>query len=146
MQVYNAVVLLEAGKVAAVRYKSDLPNYGVFDEKRVFAAGPLPGPIDFRGVRIGVPICEDIWNEEVCECLAECGAEFYLVPNGSPFDWKKPDVRTNIAVVARGRKQAAAGLCQSARRAGRTGLRRGIVRAQRRCFAGGSDAKPGKKP
>ena len=97
--VYNAVAFLDAGEVKAVRYKSDLPNYGVFDEKRVFAAGPLPSPIDFRGIRIGVPICEDIWNEDVCECLAECGAEFLVVPNGSPFDWKKPDVRTNIAVA-----------------------------------------------
>ena len=98
-QVYNAVALIDGGQVKAVRYKSDLPNYGVFDEKRVFAAGPLPSPIDFRGVRIGVPICEDIWNEDVCECLAECGAEFFLVPNGSPFDWKKPDVRMNISVA-----------------------------------------------
>ncbi len=98
-QLYNAVALLDGGAVKAVRYKSDLPNYGVFDEKRVFAAGPLPSPIDFRGVRIGVPICEDIWYEDVCECLAECGAEILLVPNGSPFDWKKPDVRMNIAVA-----------------------------------------------
>lgn len=98
-QVYNAVALVDGGEVKAVRYKSDLPNYGVFDEKRVFASGPLPSPIDFRGVRLGVPICEDIWKEEVCECLAECGAEILLVPNGSPFDWKKPDVRTNIAVA-----------------------------------------------
>ena len=98
-KVYNAAVLIDGGEIRAVRYKSDLPNYGVFDEKRVFEAGPLPGPVDFRGVRIGMPICEDIWNEEVCECLAECGAEILVVPNGSPFDWKKPDVRTNIAVA-----------------------------------------------
>ena len=98
-KVYNAAVLIDGGEIKAVRYKSDLPNYGVFDEKRVFEPGPLPGPVDFRGVRIGVPICEDIWNEDVCECLAECGAEILVVPNGSPFDWKKPDVRTNIAVA-----------------------------------------------
>ncbi len=98
-RVYNAVVLLDESKVAAVRYKVDLPNYGVFDEKRVFAAGELPGPIAFRGVRLGVPICEDIWKEEVVECLAECGAEILLVPNGSPFDWKKPDLRMNVAVA-----------------------------------------------
>jgi NAD+ synthase len=97
-KVYNAVALLDEGKVAAVRLKVDLPNYGVFDEKRVFDAGPLPGPINFRGVKIGVPICEDIWTEEVAECLAECGAELFIVPNGSPFDWKKIDVRMNIAV------------------------------------------------
>lgn len=98
-KVYNAVALLDAGAIAAVRYKVDLPNYGPFDEKRVFDAGPLPGPIPFRGVRLGVPICEDIWKEEVVECLAECGAELLLVPNGSPFDWRKVDVRLNVAVA-----------------------------------------------
>ncbi|WP_072392974.1 NAD+ synthase [Hyphomicrobium sp. CS1GBMeth3] len=97
--IYNAVALLDGGTVAAVRFKVDLPNYGVFDEKRVFAAGDLPSPIAFRGVRLGVPICEDIWKDEVTECLAECGAEILIVPNGSPFDWKKPDVRMNIAVA-----------------------------------------------
>src|SRR3954452_7565008 len=85
-KLYNAYVLLDGGRIEAVRFKVDLPNYGVFDEKRVFDAGPMPGPISFRGVRLGVPICEDIWKDEVCECLAECGAEMLLVPNGSPFD------------------------------------------------------------
>ncbi|MFA5900006.1 MAG: NAD+ synthase [Hyphomicrobium sp.] len=97
--VYNAVVLIDHGRVEAVRYKVDLPNYGVFDEKRVFTAGPLPGPINCRGVRLGVPICEDIWGNEVVECLAETGAEILISPNGSPFDWTKPDVRMNIAVA-----------------------------------------------
>jgi NAD+ synthase len=97
--IYNAVALLDGGTVAAVRFKADLPNYGVFDEKRVFTAGDLPSPIAFRGVRIGVPICEDIWKDEVTECLAECGAEILIAPNGSPFDWKKPDVRMNVAVA-----------------------------------------------
>ena len=97
--IYNAVLLLDGGTVAAVRHKVDLPNYGVFDEKRVFQAGNLPSPISFRGVRLGVPICEDVWKDEVTECLAECGAEILLVPNGSPFDWKKPDVRMNITVA-----------------------------------------------
>ena len=98
-KVYNAVALLDHGKVEAVRFKVDLPNYGVFDEKRVFAPGPMPGPINFRGVRLGVPICEDIWGPDVAECLAECGAEMLISPNGSPFDWTKPDVRMNIAVA-----------------------------------------------
>src|SRR6478672_11377036 len=75
-RLYNAAALLDGGRVAGVRFKVDLPNYGVFDEKRVFDVGPLPGPLSFRGVRIGVPICEDIWREEVCECLQETGAEF----------------------------------------------------------------------
>jgi NAD+ synthase len=97
--IYNAVVLLADGEVSAVRHKVDLPNYGVFDEKRVFTAGALPSPVSFRGVRLGVPICEDIWKDEVTECLAECGTEILLVPNGSPFDWKKPDVRLNVALA-----------------------------------------------
>ncbi len=96
---YNAVALLDGGKISAVRLKHDLPNYGVFDEKRVFAAGPMPGPINIRGVRIGVPICEDIWGEEVVETLAETGAEILISPNGSPFDWPKPDNRMNVAVA-----------------------------------------------
>ena len=89
-KLYNAMVLIDGGKIEAVRTKVDLPNYGVFDEKRVFDAGPLPGPINFRGVRLGVPICEDIWKDEVCECLPRRGAEMLLVPNGSPFDWQSP--------------------------------------------------------
>ncbi len=82
-----------------LRYKIDLPNYGVFDEKRVFAPGPMPGPVNFRGVRLGLPICEDIWGAEVVECLAETGAELLIVPNGSPYWRQKGDVRLNIAVA-----------------------------------------------
>src|SRR5512144_3093984 len=98
-KLYNAVALLEGGAIAALRYKVDLPNYGVFDEKRVFAPGPMPGPLNFRGVRLGVPICEDIWGTEVVECLAETGAEMLVVPNGSPYWRQKGDVRINIAVA-----------------------------------------------
>jgi NAD+ synthase len=98
-KLYNAAMLLDGGEVAAVRYKHDLPNYGVFDEKRVFDAGPAPGPINFRGVRIGVPICEDIWTEETCETLEETGAELFIVPNGSPFERDKQDVRLNLVVA-----------------------------------------------
>jgi NAD+ synthase len=98
-KLYNAVALLDGGAIAALRYKVDLPNYGVFDEKRVFAAGPMPGPVNFRGVRLGLPICEDIWGEEIVECLAETGAELLVVPNGSPYWRQKGDVRINIAVA-----------------------------------------------
>jgi NAD+ synthase len=96
---FNAVALLDQGRIAAVRFKHDLPNYGVFDEKRVFAAGPAPGPIVFRGARLGVPICEDIWTDGVTECLVETGAEVFIVPNGSPFERAKADVRLAIAVA-----------------------------------------------
>jgi NAD+ synthase len=98
-KLYNAYCLLAGGLIAAVRFKVDLPNYGVFDEKRVFAPGPLPGPINFRGVRVGIPICEDIWGPEVVECLAETGTELMVVPNGSPYSRDKEEVRLNIAVA-----------------------------------------------
>ena len=98
-KLYNAVALLDGGTIAALRFKVDLPNYGVFDEKRVFAPGPMPGPVNFRGVRLGLPICEDIWGEEIVECLAETGAELLVVPNGSPYWRQKGDVRLNIAVA-----------------------------------------------
>jgi len=97
--IHNAVALLDGGKVAAITLKHELPNYGTFDEKRVFAPGPLPGPINFRGVRIGVPICEDMWFPAVCECLAETGAEILIVPNGSPFEIDKDDTRLSLAVT-----------------------------------------------
>jgi len=96
---YNGCAVLDAGAVAAVRFKVDLPNYGVFDEKRVFLPGPLPGPVLVRGVRVGIPVCEDIWGEDVVECLAETGAEMLLVPNGSPYWRGKTDERFNIAAA-----------------------------------------------
>src|SRR5438876_9006384 len=103
-KLYNAYCLLDRGVVAAVRLKVNLPNYGVFDERRLFASGPPPGPVNFRGVRIGVPVCEDIWTEwgdyeDVVECLTETGAELMIVPNGSPYSQDKDEVRLNIAVA-----------------------------------------------
>jgi len=98
-RLHNAYAALDAGRIAAVRFKVDLPNYGVFDEKRVFDPGPMPGPVMLRGVKIGLPICEDIWGEEVVECIAETGAEMLLVPNGSPYERDKTDIRLNIAVA-----------------------------------------------
>ena len=95
---YNAVLLLDGGAVAAVRFKRNLPNYSVFDEKRIFDDGPMPGPVNFRDVRIGVPVCEDIWSPEVAECLVENGAEILIVVNGSPFESDKVDVRLQHAV------------------------------------------------
>src|SRR5215470_6535305 len=104
-KLYNACALLDGGRIAAIRYKANLPNYGVFDEKRLFARGPAAGPVTIRGVRVGVPICEDIWLEEseeyenVVECLAETGAEILVVPNGSPYARDKNDIRLSVAVA-----------------------------------------------
>ncbi len=98
-KLYNATYLLADGKVATVRDKHELPNYGVFDEKRLFASGPLPGPVSFKGARLGVMVCEDMWTDQVTECLEESGAEILVVPNGSPFELDKPDARLNFAVA-----------------------------------------------
>jgi NAD+ synthase len=94
--VYNAAIVIDKGTTAA-RFKSDLPNYGVFDEKRVFTAGPLPAPVNFRGVQIGVPVCEDIWTPAITAHLASAGAELFIVPNGSPFEIGKFPTRIELA-------------------------------------------------
>ncbi|HVA15531.1 MAG TPA: NAD+ synthase [Stellaceae bacterium] len=96
-KLYNAAALLAEGQVAALRFKHDLPNYGVFDEKRVFAAGPAPGPIVLKNVRLGVMVCEDMWSLDASECLQESGAELLIVVNGSPFEASKQQQRLDLA-------------------------------------------------
>ncbi|MDA5193631.1 NAD+ synthase [Govanella unica] len=101
---FNTAAFLVDGKVAGLRHKYDLPNYGVFDEKRVFVPGNLAGPVAFRPedsgiVRLGVMICEDMWSEEVAECLAETGADILISMNGSPFEDAKRDARIGHAVA-----------------------------------------------
>ena len=100
-KVYNGMALLDGGTVE-ITLKQSLPNYGTFDEARVFAHGPPARPFDFRGVRIGVPICEDIWAPHVCDDLARQRADLMLVPNGSPFEHDKrarrmAEVRLRVA-------------------------------------------------
>jgi len=97
-KLYNAALLLADGGIAALRFKHDLPNYGVFDEKRVFAAAPPQGPVNFRDVRLGLMVCEDLWYSEIPECLAESGAEILIVPNGSPYEHEKHEVRIQCGV------------------------------------------------
>ncbi|GLV28828.1 NAD+ synthase [Sphingobium sp. TomTYG75] len=101
---FNVIALLEDGAVTAIRQKRELPNYGTFDEKRLFAPGPLPAPIDFRGVKIGVPICEDIWFPFVTAHLRAEGAEILISPNGSPFEVDKDDRRINAVAGTRVRE------------------------------------------
>jgi len=93
---YNVILLADGGRVIGRTLKRDLPNYGTFDEKRIFAPGPLPEPLEYKGVKIGVPICEDIWQEVVCAHLANAGAELLLVPNGSPYELDKDDKRYQL--------------------------------------------------
>ena len=94
---YNSVLLLADGRLAEVRCKHELPNYGVFDEKRVFKGGPLPKPIRFRGAELGVMVCEDMWTPPVTRHLAQQGAEILVVMNGSPFETDKIDTRFELA-------------------------------------------------
>jgi NAD+ synthase len=95
---HNAAFVLDGGKIIARRAKHELPNYGVFDDKRVFDPGPAPGPVVFRGFRLGVMICEDWWFPAVSETLAETGAEILLSINASPFEDGKQDRRVTLAV------------------------------------------------
>ena len=90
---HNGIALLDQGKVAAVRFKHELPNYGTFDEVRLFQPGPLPEPIVFKGTMIGLPICEDIWHPDVCRHLADFGAELLICINGSPYEIDKDTLR-----------------------------------------------------
>ncbi len=101
---YNGIALLDGGQIAAVRYKHELPNYGTFDEKRIFASGPLPEPMLFKGVRIGVPICEDGWLAPVSLHLKKRGAELLISTNGSPYEIDKDDRRLEEVFAARVRE------------------------------------------
>jgi len=93
---HNAVALVDGGRTQ-IRFKHELPNYGVFDEKRVFVSGPLPAPVDFRGMPIGLPVCEDIWLPDCALALARQGARLLLVPNGSPFEVGKFSNRLELS-------------------------------------------------
>jgi NAD+ synthase len=96
-QNFNAMLLADGGRVVGRTFKHELPNYGTFDEKRVFTPGPLPEPIEWRGIKLGVPVCEDMWLEPVCAHLAEAGAELFLVPHGSPYELDKNLRREHLA-------------------------------------------------
>jgi NAD+ synthase len=96
-QNFNTMLLADGGKVVGRTFKHELPNYGTFDEKRVFTAGPLPDPIVWRGIKLGVPVCEDMWLEPVCAHLAELGAELFIVPHGSPYELDKNQTRERLA-------------------------------------------------
>ncbi len=98
-ELFNAYLILKNGKIASRTLKHELPNETVFDEVRVFDSGPLGGPYAVGNTRIGSPICEDAWHPDVAETLAETGAEFLLVPNGSPYYRGKMDTRMNMMVA-----------------------------------------------
>ena len=90
--------MIENGEISTFRDKYELPNSGVFDEQRIFTPGNLSGPVNIKGVRIGIPICEDIWKENVIECLAESGAEIIISINASPFTLSKNNERLSVVI------------------------------------------------
>ncbi len=94
---YNAVLFMQEGRITDIRYKHHLPNYGVFDEFRVFKRGPLPAPVVYKGVKIGLPICEDLWQPGVAQHLASQGAELLVSPNGSP--WRRTALKERVAAL-----------------------------------------------
>ncbi|MEO6581597.1 MAG: NAD+ synthase [Sphingomicrobium sp.] len=94
---YNALLLADGGRLIGRTFKRELPNYGTFDEKRVFTPGPMPEPVEYKGVKLGLPICEDMWLDPVCAHLAELGAELFLVPHGSPYELDKTRIREQLA-------------------------------------------------
>ncbi len=98
-RLYNTALVLDEGRIAHITLKHLLPNYGVFDEMRVFHAGPLPGPVMVRGLKLGLMVCEDVWTGDVSECLDESGAELLVVINGSPFEEDKRDIRLHKTVA-----------------------------------------------
>ncbi|MEP6065444.1 MAG: NAD+ synthase [Paracoccaceae bacterium] len=97
-QLFNAYLICKDGRIASKVLKHELPNETVFDEVRIFDAGPLGGPYSVGNTRVGSPICEDSWHTDVAETLAESGAEFLLVPNGSPYYRDKFETRLNHMV------------------------------------------------
>jgi len=98
--IYNASLLAAGGKISVIRTKHDLPNYGVFDEKRVFAEGAAPKIFEWRGVKLGVLICEEVWDVESAKLLAAQGAEILLVQNASPYHIGKANQRKKVVDAA----------------------------------------------
>ena len=124
------MLLLDGRQIAALRFKVDLPNYGVFDEKRVFAPGPMPGPIMFRGVRLGVPICEDIWGPDVGRVPRRNRRRDSARAERLALLARQDRDAAQHRGRARHRERAAAHLSQQGRRPGRARVRRRLVRAQ----------------
>ena len=98
-RLYNTMLLLDGGRIAGMVLKRHLPDYGVFDEQRIFAAAPLQAPIAFRGWRLGIPICEDMWFPDVPAALKQAGAQLLIVPNGSPYEAGKLTRRAGHAAA-----------------------------------------------
>jgi len=98
-EVFNCYFVLSGGKIAVTLKKHHLPHTHVFDEHRFYEIGPINGPYRIGDMRVGSPICEDAWYPDVCEAVAESGAQMLMIPNGSPYYRNKFDVRLNKMVA-----------------------------------------------
>jgi NAD+ synthase len=96
-QTFNVAHLIADGRILATVRKHHLPNYRVFDEQRVFTAGPLPSPVEFKGHKLGIMVCEDMWHADVASALRDQGAEILIVSNASPYEAVKHDTRITLA-------------------------------------------------
>ena len=101
-KVYNAALLIHRGKILSATLKHHLPNYGVFDERRVFTSGELPDVVDFKGHKLGIMICEDMWFGDVALHLESQGAEVLIVTNGSPWHTQKRKTREALSQTRAG--------------------------------------------
>ena len=95
----NSVFVIENGNIVSIKDKYELPNTGVFDEQRIFKQGSLEDCVIIKGIKFGLPICEDIWEKTVLEKLSKSGAEIIIAINASPFTVSKNEERENIAIL-----------------------------------------------
>jgi NAD+ synthase (glutamine-hydrolysing) len=96
LRIYNAAQLLVPGASPVNYRKTCLPNYRVFDEKRYFTAGAAPAVVEFMGVKLGLTICEDVWEAEPARLARAAGAELLLTINASPYEKKKQRAREAV--------------------------------------------------
>ena len=97
--IYNAAFLAGGGKVVHRQYKRHLPNYGVFDEKRVFAQGAMPDCIEWNGIKLGLLICEDMWSPDISAQLKKKGVQLLISINASPYEMGKALARRQVALA-----------------------------------------------
>ena len=95
-KLYNAYLQVKKGELTIITKKKHLPNLGIFDENRYFHSGKIAKVFKIKGLRIGCPICEDIWHSDVTNTLQRKGADLLLSPNGSPYERNKISLRQDI--------------------------------------------------
>jgi len=96
-QIFNSASVFADGKIVATHRKASLPNYRVFDEKRYFKRGNHATVVELRGFRVGILICEEVWDADPGQLAIDAGAEMLIIMNASPYEWHKQANREDIA-------------------------------------------------